>query len=79
MFYEMLLKQNSSKTNVEKQEFLNDLNNKTLTNQQSDLYKNEAWKTDFFDSMKSTKNSKTAGNDALTKEFCEFGRHNKFL
>lgn len=42
VFYETLLKQNSSKTNVEKQEFPNDLNNKTLTNQQSDLYKNEA-------------------------------------
>ena len=40
VFYETLFKQNSSKTNVEKQEFLNSLDTKTLTNEQSDLCKN---------------------------------------
>ena len=33
VFYETLIKQNSAKTNVEKQEFLNSLDTKTLTNQ----------------------------------------------
>ena len=40
-FYETLFKQNSSKANVEKQEFLNSLDTKTLTNQQLDLCENE--------------------------------------
>ena len=54
-----LFKQNSSKTNVEKQEFLNSLDTKTLTNKQSDLCENEIRKTDLFVSMKSIKNNKT--------------------
>ena len=41
VFYETLFKQNSSKTNVEKREFLNSLYTKTLTNQQPDLCKNQ--------------------------------------
>ena len=68
VFYETFLKQNSSKTNVEKQEFISSLDTRTLPNQQSDLCKNEIRKTD---SMKSMKNNKTPGNDGLTKEFYE--------
>ena len=68
VFCETFLKQNSSKTNVEKQEFLSSLDTNTLTNQQSDLCENEIRKTD---SMKSMKNDKTPGNDGLTKEFYE--------
>ena len=68
VFYETFLKQNSSKTNVEKQEFLSSLDTNTLTNQQSDLCENEIPKTD---STKSMKNDKTPGNDGLTKEFYE--------
>ena len=41
VFDETLFKLNSLKTNVKKQEFLNYLDTKTLTNQQSDLRKNE--------------------------------------
>ena len=41
VFYETLFKQNFSKNNVKKQEFLNSLDTKTLTNQQSDLLENE--------------------------------------
>lgn len=40
--------QNSSKTNVKKQEFLNTLNTKTLTNQQSDRCKNEIRETIYL-------------------------------
>ena len=69
MFHGRLFKQNSSKTNVEKQKFLNSLNIKTLTNQQSDLCKKEIRETDFSDFMKSMKNKKITGNDRLTKVF----------
>ena len=72
MFHERLFKQNSSKTNVEKQKFLNSLNIITLTNQQSDLCEKEIWETDFSDFMKSMKNSKITGNDWLTKVFYNF-------
>ena len=41
VFYETLFKQNFSKNNVKKQEFLNSLDTKTLANQQSDLLENE--------------------------------------
>ena len=58
VFYETLFKQNSSKTNFEKPEFLNSLDTKTVANQQSDLCTNEIRETDLFDSMKSTKNNK---------------------
>ena len=71
MFYETLFKQNSSKTNVGKQEFLNSPNTKTLTNQQSNLSENEIQETDLFDSMKSMKNNKTPDHDGLIKKFCE--------
>ena len=64
-FYETL-KRTSSKTNVEKQRFLNSLSTKTLTNEQYDLCKNKINETDLLDSMKSMKNSKTPG-----KEFYE--------
>ena len=67
MFYETLFKQNSSKTNIKKQEFLSSLDIKTLINQQSDLCENKIREADLFDSMKSTKNNKTPGNDELTK------------
>ena len=70
MLYEILLKQNSSKSNVEKQEFPRYLGTKTL-NQQSNLCGNEIRETDLFDSMKSMKNNETPGNDGLTKEFYE--------
>ena len=53
VFYETLFKQNSSKTNFEKPEFLNSLDTKTVANQQSDLCANEIRETDLFDSMKS--------------------------
>ena len=59
MFYEKLFKQNYSKINVEKWEFLNSQDTKTLTNQQSDLCKNEIEETNLFDSMKSMKNKLT--------------------
>ena len=39
VFYETLFKQNFSKNNVKKQEFLNSLDTKTLANQQSDYSK----------------------------------------
>ena len=65
-FSETFFKQNSSKTNVKKQEFLT-LNTKTLPDQQSDLCENEIRETDLFDSMKSMENNKTTGNDGLTK------------
>ena len=66
-YYETLFKRNFSKTNVEKQRFLNYLSNKTLTNEQYDLRENKISETDLFDSMKSMKNNKTPGNDGLTK------------
>ena len=59
MFYETRFKKNFSKTNVKIQEFLNSLNTKTLTNQQSDLCKNEIEETDSIDSIKSMENNKT--------------------
>ena len=70
-FYETLFKRNFSKTNVEKQRFLNSLGTKTLINEQYDLCENKISETDLFDSMKSMKNNKTPGNDGLTKEFYE--------
>ena len=69
MFYKRLIKQKSSKNNVEKQDFINSLDSKTLTNQQSDLCKNKMRENDLFDSTKSTRSNKTPGNDRLTKEF----------
>ena len=59
MFYETRFKKNFSKTNVKIQEFLNCLNTKTLTNQQSDLCKNDIEETDSLDSIKSMENNKT--------------------
>ena len=59
MFYETRFKKNFSKTNVKIQEFLNSLNTKTLTNQQSDLCKNDIEETDSLDSIKSMENNKT--------------------
>ena len=70
-FYETLFKRNFSKTNVEKQQFLNFLSTKTLTNEEHDLCENKTSEINLFDSMKSMKNNKTAGNDGLTKEFYE--------
>ena len=40
-FYETLFKQNFSKTNVEKQRFLNSVSTKKLTNEQYDLCENK--------------------------------------
>ena len=71
MFYETLFKQNSSKTNVKKQEFLNSLGTKILTNQQSDLCENGIRSTYLFDPMKNMKNNKNSGNNGLTKIFYE--------
>ena len=51
-FYETLYKLNSSKTNVKKQKFRNTLNTKALTNQRSDLCKNEIREPGLFDPMK---------------------------
>ena len=59
MFHETRFKKNFSKTNVKIQEFLNSLNTKTLTNQQSDLCKNDIEETDSLDSIKSMENNKT--------------------
>ena len=64
-----LFKRSFSKTNVEKQRFLNSLSTKTLTNEQYDLCENKISETDLFDFMKSIKNNKTPGNNGLTKEF----------
>ena len=69
VFYETLFKQNSSKTTVERQEFLSSLDTETFTNQQSDLSENEIRENDLFDSVKSKNNNKTPGNDGLTNEF----------
>ena len=68
-FYETLFKQNFSKFNVEKQRFLNYLSTRTFPNEQYDLSKNKMSETGLFNSMKSMNNSKTPGNDGLTKEF----------
>ena len=70
-FYETLFKQNFSKTNVEKQRFLNSLSIKTLTNEQYDLCENKISETDLFNSMESMKNNKTPSNDGLAKQFYE--------
>ena len=56
-------------SSLEKQQFLNSVSTKTLTNEQYDLCKNKISETDLFDSMKSMKNNKVPGNDGLTKEF----------
>ena len=40
-FYKTLFKQNFSKTYIEKQEFLNSLSTKILTNEQSELCENK--------------------------------------
>ena len=66
---ETLFKRSFSKTNVEKQRFLNSLSIKTLTNEQYDLCENKISETDLFDSMKNMKNNKTPGNNGLTKQF----------
>ena len=71
-FYETLFKQNLSKTNFEKQRFLNSLNTKTLTNEQCDLRENKIGETDLFDSMKSMKNNTVPGNDGFTKNSMKF-------
>ena len=63
MLYEILFKEKSSKTNGEKQKFLNSLDSKTLINQQSDLCKNKLRETDLFDSMENMRNNKTPGSD----------------
>ena len=68
-FYKTLFKRNFSKINVEKQQFLNFLNTKTLPNEQFYLCENKIRETELFNSMKSMKNNKTPGNDGLTKEF----------
>ena len=70
-FYETRFKRNFSKTNVEKQRFLNSLSTETLTNEQYDLYENKISEIVLFDSMKSMKNNKTPSNEGLTKEFYE--------
>ena len=71
-FYETLFKQNLSKTNFEKQRFLNSLNTKTLTNEQCDQCENKISETDLFDSLKSMKNNTTPGNDGFTKNSTRF-------
>ena len=65
------LKETSQKLMSKKQQFLNFLSTKTLTNEEHDLYENKTSEINLFDSMKSMKNNKTAGNDGLTKEFYE--------
>ena len=69
MLYEILFKEKSSKTNGEKQKFLNSLDSKTLINQQSDLCKNKLRETDLFDSMENMRNNKTPGSDGSTNDF----------
>lgn len=78
-------KQNSSKINVVKQEFLNSLGTKVLTNQQLDLCEIEIWENDLFDLMKSIKKlqnsccwwiSKRTLQDFL--EWTEFSSNGKY-
>ena len=69
MLYEILFKEESSKTNGEKQKFFNSLDTKTLINQQSDLCENKLRETDLFGSMESMKNNKTPGSDGSTNNF----------
>ena len=75
-FYEALFKRNFSKTNVEKQQFLNYLSTKTLTNEWYDLGENKIRKTDLFSSMKSIKNNKTLCNNGLQKNFAKLSGMN---
>ena len=49
--HETLFKRNFSKTNVEKQRFLNSQSTKTLTNEQCDLCENKISETDLFNFM----------------------------
>ena len=70
-FYETRFKGNFSKTNFEKQRFLNYLSTKTLTYEQYDLCENKIIESDLFVSINGMKNNKTPGNDGITKEFYE--------
>ena len=67
--YKTLFKQNVSKSDVGKQQFLNSLSYKTLANEQYDLCENKIHESELINSMNSLKKNKTPGNDGLMKEF----------
>ena len=62
--------------NFEKQELLNSLSTKTLTNEKSDLCENKIRENDLFDSINSMCNNKTSGNNGLTKNFTKLSGMN---
>ena len=64
-FYETLFKRIFSKTDAQKQRFLNSLSAKTLTNEECSLCENKLTETHLFDSMKNMKNNKTHDNDGI--------------
>ena len=57
-FTEKPFKRNFSKNNAEKEEVLNFLSTKALTNEQSNLCENKIHSIDLLDSMKSMKTTK---------------------
>ena len=75
VFYETLFKQNSSKTNIKKQVFLSSLDIKTSTNQQSNIWENEIWETDLFDSIRSMKNKTDCINKRILQNFLGWAKN----
>ena len=70
-FYEFFLKKCKQKTAAEIKNFLRHLNIPKLSEDKSKLCEEDLTEKDLYDSQKSMRNSKSPGNNDLTKEFYE--------
>ena len=68
-YYESLFKKHSSKSELDNQQFFDNVTASILSNDQINLCDKELSKEYFYKAMKSMSNNKSPGNDGLTKEF----------
>ena len=70
-FCKKLFKKNVSKSDPEKESFLNSIALTNLTSKSFDICESEIAEKDLITALKSMPNGKSPGNDGLTKEFYE--------
>ena len=71
-FYKNLFKKNLNTSKEAISSFLENIYLPTLTNEQALECEGIISETELLKALKSIKNDKSPGNDAITKEFCEF-------
>ena len=70
-FTKVLLKKNVSKSNSERESFLNSVALPNFNSKSFDIWESEIIKKDLTAELKSMPNGKSRGHDGLNKEFCK--------